>query len=361
MTAPTEENDDTKPPPKRLEPVSSAPLKSQGNIYTFKALANDQFAVGLLQRKILAMNIKQAGGGKKNGTFLRSQEMLPLSNYLKSNCEIISMEVFYMDNSIFVGATFVETPVEADADEPRRFCLQLWRATDLISLQQDRFVSTTSIELPFVPYHLLHLGQGKLWLAGSDCKLHQFSVRSGLNLAVIEDTDHPMSGETFSSPVIKIGLKAHLGALWTAVACEDGRLSVYRIVNDEANRVLIRNFEGLSDVKFTAVDQQVNLVAVVSMDVSRMLVDLSAESPKIVTLDKSNDYDVALTTCCCYGDDNQAFILLGTYGQEILIYNAEGHLLGQHSVNHPVLAMLPTHKNSVAVMTNKSVEILEIK
>ena len=104
MTAPTEAKDDTKPPSKRLEPVSSAPIKSQGNIYTFKALANDQFAVGLLQRKILAMNVKHAGGGgKKNGTVFRSQEMLPLSNYLKSNCEIISMEVFYMDNSIFVG------------------------------------------------------------------------------------------------------------------------------------------------------------------------------------------------------------------------------------------------------------------
>ena len=104
MRTPSDEKEaDAKPPPKRLELVSSSPLKSQGNIYTFKALANDQFAVGLLQRKILAMNVKNVGGGKKNGTVFRSQEMLPLSNYLKSNCEIISMEVFYTDNSIFVG------------------------------------------------------------------------------------------------------------------------------------------------------------------------------------------------------------------------------------------------------------------
>ena len=100
------------------------------------------------------------------------------------------------------------------------------------------------------------------------------------------------------------------------------------------------------------------------MDVSRLFKNIEESNlGKSIPLDKSNDYDVALTTCnCLHGDENQTVTLLGTYGQEILIYDTvSGNLLGQHSVNHPILSMLPTDKSSVAIMTNKSVEILEIK
>merc|ERR1719262_675697 len=173
-----------------------------------------------------------------------------------------------MDNSIFVGATYVETLAEGDSDAQRRFCLQVWRGTDLISLQQDRFVSTTSpLELPFVPYHLVHFGHGKLWLAGSDCKVHQFTVGTNTDLTVTENTDHhPLASATFSSPVIKMGLKEFQGAMWVAVAAEDGRLAVYKVANNEAKLTMSHSFEGLSDVNFTVVDKQMDLVAVVSMD-----------------------------------------------------------------------------------------------
>ena len=254
-----------------------------------------------------------------------------------------------------------------DSDTERRFYLQVWRGSDLATLHQDRFVSTASIELPFIPYQLVHFGKGKLWLAGSDCKVHQFDIHVGPDLCVTESAEHPLSSFTFTSPVIKMGTGNCLDTKWVAVGCEDGHLAVYQLVEAKAKQVLTHNFEGLSDVNFAVVDgQQVNLVVVASMGVSKMFLDLSADNyqPNLVSLDKSNDYDVALTTCnCLHGDENQTVTLLGTYGQEILIYDTvSGNLLGQHSVNHPILCMLPAdNKSSVAVMTNKSVEILEIK
>ena len=107
MTAEDNEGE-SKLAPKRLESIFSSQLKSQGNIYTFKSLPDGRFAIGLLQRKMLALNPKvpTAKGidGKKVGAAFRLQELLPLSNYLSASCEIISIEVFVMDrNSTIVG------------------------------------------------------------------------------------------------------------------------------------------------------------------------------------------------------------------------------------------------------------------
>ena len=85
----------------RLECISRAQLKSQGNIYTFKAVGKerDQFAVGLLQRKVLLVS---AGHGTKTNA-LKSQELVPMSNYLSATAELISIDVFNLSNSVIVG------------------------------------------------------------------------------------------------------------------------------------------------------------------------------------------------------------------------------------------------------------------
>ena len=74
------------------------------------------------------------------------------------------------------GACYVEQlESENVSGQQQRFWLQLWRGSDLISLQQNRIhnVSTTRIELTFVPYQLIFVGNRTLWLPGSDSKLHQ--------------------------------------------------------------------------------------------------------------------------------------------------------------------------------------------
>ena len=99
------------------------------------------------------------------------------------------------------------------------------------------------------------------------------------------------------------------------------------------------------------------------MDVSRLFKNIEeSDLGKSVSLGKSNDYDVALATSYVTDPNGKSLIAIGTYGQEVLIYKADsGELFSQFSLSNPILSILPCRENFLAVMTNKSVEILKIK
>ena len=103
------------------------------------------------------------------------------------------------------------------------------------------------------------------------------------------------------------------------------------------------------------------------MDVSRLFKNIEESNlGKSIPLDKSNDYDVALTTSHVthptHPTTGTSLIAIGTYGQEVLIYKAEsGELISQFSMSNPILSILPCRENFLAVMTNKCVEIIKIE
>ena len=99
------------------------------------------------------------------------------------------------------------------------------------------------------------------------------------------------------------------------------------------------------------------------MDVSRLFKNIEESNlGKSIPLDKSNDYDVALAASHVTHPNGKSLIAIGTYGQEVLIYKADsGELLSQFSMSNPILSILPCRENFLAVMTNKSVEIIKIE
>ena len=78
-----------------LSQIQRVGLKSQGNIYTLKPFGSDHLLIGLLQRKVMALNV--------TATNMKPFELHAISKSLPPVAEIISLEVFKLDGHFVVG------------------------------------------------------------------------------------------------------------------------------------------------------------------------------------------------------------------------------------------------------------------
>lgn len=83
-------------------------LKSQGNIYTFKPLGSHHLLIGLLQQKVMALNVSNPKASSSINITNKPFELNAISNGLPPASEIISLEVFELDGLFVIGKNWVK-------------------------------------------------------------------------------------------------------------------------------------------------------------------------------------------------------------------------------------------------------------
>ena len=241
-----------------------------------------------------------------------------------------------------------------------------------------------TFQLDFVPYCLTHChipSSGKgceniLLLSGSDDLIHGFrkdffskvveglkeehssdgkankavsdTVKAKASFYEIEDDEmvhlFPEFSQPTPSPAISLSFSYHktdiVSQRWSVIGCQDGQLQVFQI--DSMKNEVLKVFEdlefagigGIHHARFFTMPKNVrgdnpifNLIVVPSLERSALYIDIT-NPDKELHLDKetqmlqnSSDFD-SVNGCTILDIDGDGFpeIVLGTYGQELIIY-----------------------------------------
>ncbi|XP_077267949.1 KICSTOR complex protein kaptin isoform X2 [Temnothorax americanus] len=339
------------------------PLASQGNIYSMTKLCSpnspNKLLVASLKRKIYSCEYHQTS------EFLRPMAKELLFTYIPSGAEIISIDAYNKSDtgdSFVIGITITKT----STDTIERY-LNIY-TEGAVDGEGDEGSSIEAIaqnclmvELSYTPYHLYHtvLPQENsvrevVWLiSGSDYRIHMIR-EDKLSHVYSESSIEKYFPELHDVQAIALWINIYYYDNYkrrvTAVGCECGlvKVAVVNVVDLQVIRSwLLRYDKPVSSVivfphrnaisKPTFVD--VNFEKCVPKDdVPKLNVVISSTSNAVVfkdilehgmkrdvTLSGSESSDCIL--CCCIADinmDGRNEILLGTYGQEVLIFALTG-------------------------------------
>ncbi|XP_059484563.1 KICSTOR complex protein kaptin isoform X2 [Neocloeon triangulifer] len=343
-----------------------SPMISQGNVYTLTKLEMASGLVKLmvasLKRKVFFFEYCDVGGHKQS-----TVKEVPFT-YIPSGAEIIAMDAFNKSSTsddFVIGITIVKQPDPRVSDaggikqssEMYFNIYSEWETSSQFNLEniaQNCF----SLELSFIPYHLFHthLPNTKefVWLlSGSDEKIHLYR-EDKLNHCYQEISLHEFFPELvdLSAGIIlwmDIVVSVEQDKRITALASENGSLSL-SVVDIASRSVLFTHsssFSGpLSSVRLFTIDEEsLNLVVTSTLTPSAVYMNVIKEGlGNFVGLQDSGNFDCALCSLVADIDmDGQPEILIGTYGQELLVYkhvSNEWVLWDQMTLSSPIYSLL---------------------
>jgi len=343
---------------------------SQSNIYCstklrYPSTTQERFLVGTLKGKVSCLERCDIVGAKEK--FHSSHDMQAREvyfSYIPGDAELISIDAFYQHHMVrdskclIVGVTLILLKPENNLSEPKHFfniynALEPGTEFDLDKLAQ----SCQHQSLNFIPYHLQH---GNIYvdgcletcflLSGSDQRIHLFR---GDNQQKFEE--HPceeyfpefsdIPGRVFWMDVKNCESFMRISAF----GCDNGylRVSLVDVKKAEVLSLHTMSLEGpITSVRlFTLKTQReyevsnengkidspqhlylksedMNLLVTSALDVSVVFLNVAEHGlNNLLLLNQSDQFDSV--TCSCVTDvdcDGQNEIILGTYGQELLVY-----------------------------------------
>lgn len=367
-------------------------LPSQSNIYGMTTLnigdAN-KVLVSCLQRNVFCIEYTR---NKKNVLTPSSREIH--FTYLPEGADVIAIDAFSKsvpDNlDIIIGIAFIR-PGE---NQLARHYLNIYSQSEPgCGLDLDRIAQgCQSLELNFIPYQLTHAllfpnqsgqrnGEFVFLLCGSDSRIHLF--REDIHQTYSEIPVQSYFPEFADIPDIVLAMdlkyKEGNGSRISAIGCESGFVQVAVTAQKNRGEIEIvsswqvdldspisglhlfedRTISALPDfVKNTELSmcydtqglaQKTHLLvcrALVPSFVYRDLLDRGLDQHAM--LPRSDDFDSVV--CGCVADidmDGVNEVILGTYGQEVLVYKLECLSAGRESymllwhqmVSHPILSI----------------------
>ncbi|XP_064621395.1 KICSTOR complex protein kaptin-like [Lineus longissimus] len=339
-------------------------LHSQSNVYGLAkiCLRNDvnKLLIATLRGKVMSMEYHRQ--------FSRITAREVHFTYIPGDAEIVSIDAFsrsQQSNAVVVGITFVKN----SNNKPSQF-LNIYSDSEpdaefnLENIAQGCF----NLELNFIPFQLCHTDlivdgnrETVFLLSGSDCRVHMYREDKVLHIFNQQPSERIFPEFCdLPSPVIWIEIK-HIDEYkrrLTAMGCQSGYVKLV-LVKVESREVLqtwavqhdgpvtsVRLFSLTTDVPVPnfiqsghsdqeSVDEEVtesepekkttydyNLLVTGALEISVVYRDVlkSGLSDQMV-LGESADYDSVLCSCITDIDfDGENEILLGTYGQELLVY-----------------------------------------
>ncbi|XP_072767675.1 KICSTOR complex protein kaptin [Anoplolepis gracilipes] len=337
------------------------PLASQGNIYSMTKLCSpsnsNKLLVASLKRKIYSCEYHQMT------EFLRPMVKELLFTYIPSGAEIISIDAYNKSDtgdSFVIGITIMKT----STDTIERY-LNIY-TEGAIDGEGDEGSSIEAIaqnclmvELSYTPYHLYHtvLSQQNfahevVWLiSGSDYRIHMIR-EDKLSHVYSESSIEKYFPELHDLQAIALWINIYYYDNYkrrvTAVGCECGlvKVAVINVIDLQVSQSwLLRYDKPVPSViifphrNFVGKPAFININAeaekcIPEDDIPKLNIVISSTSNAVVfenILEYGMKQDVILSgsessdciLCCCIADinmDGQNEILLGTYGQEVLIF-----------------------------------------
>ncbi|KAL0116759.1 hypothetical protein PUN28_009994 [Cardiocondyla obscurior] len=370
------------------------PLASQGNIYSMTKLCSpncsNKLLVASLKRKIYSCEYHQTS------EFLRPLVKELLFTYIPSGAEIISIDAYNKSDtgdSFVIGITIMKTStdtierylniytegaVDGEGDE----------GSSIEAIAQN----CLTVELPYTPYHLYHTvlpqqnsGQEVVWLiSGSDYKIHMIR-EDKLSHVYSESTIEKYFPELNEIQAIALWINIYYydNYKWrvTAVGCECGlvKIAIVNVVDLKVSRNWLLRYDkpvpsvivfphrnNISKPSFVDGNSE---KGVPKNDVPKLNVVISNTSNAVIfkdilkhgmkqdeILSGSETSDCIL--CCCIADinmDGKNEILLGTYGQEVLIFTLTGDTW---ELTTRKLFDAPVHSISYMDITNDGIKEL---
>lgn len=339
------------------------PLASQGNIYSMTKLcslnSSNKLLVASLKRKIYSCEYLQTP------EFLRPMVKELLFTYIPSGAEIISIDAYNKSDtgdSFVIGITIMKTStdmierylniytegaVDGEGDE----------GSSIEAIAQNCLM----VELSYTPYHLYHTvlpqqnsAQEVVWLiSGSDYRIHIIR-EDKLSHVYSESSIEKYFPELYDIQAIALWINIYYydNYKWriTAVGCECGlvKIAIVNVVDLQVSRSWLLRYDkpvpsvlvfphrnAINKPIFVDVNSE---KCVLKDDIPKLNVVISSTNNAVVFKDilkHGMKQDVILSgsessdciLCCCIADinmDGQNEILLGTYGQEVLIFALTG-------------------------------------
>ncbi|KAF4531949.1 hypothetical protein B566_EDAN006641 [Ephemera danica] len=375
-------------------------LPSQGNVYCLTNLCmrdgGNKILVASLKRKVFSFEYIESGGVLKP-----TVREVPFT-YIPSGAEIISIDAFNkspISNDFVIGITIIKgaTGDPRVGGETYLNIYSEWEPSTEFNLDSVA-QSCLSLELQFTPYQLYHTtlptAEVVCLLSGSDDRIHMYR----------EDRTNHCYNETDIVDWFPELCGLHSVALWldlcytpsadrrlSAVGCENGALYLKVVKVDTLDIIFSQEkcYDGpITSVKFFGLegcDSSDHLSLWKQKGISKTeelhLLVASGLQPAAVYMNVLKDglqnfhglpgsglYDTVL--CSSLADinmDGKLELLLGTYGQEVLIYKYDGSMWlshGQVGLANPVfsLAYLDVTGDGVCelvALTLKGVHILQ--
>ncbi|XP_065334157.1 KICSTOR complex protein kaptin isoform X2 [Cloeon dipterum] len=368
-----------------LSDVHYFPLPSQGNVYSLATVEGvggaRRLLVASLRRKVFSLELQSLPGEQCQA----SVKEVPFT-YIPNGAEIIALDAFHTQaDDLVVGITIVK-PAMAGRPTPSQTFLNVYsewgEAGDslLDSVAQNCF----SLELSFAPYHLFHTplpaSREIVWLlSGGDEQIHLFR-EDKLNHCYQEEPLQPLFPELYE---LSCGVVLWIDVVYsleqdrriTALACESGCLLLTQ-VDVASNTVLsthTKNYSGpLSSVRlFTLDNESLDLVVTSTLSPSVVYSNVLKQGlSEFHGLPESGSHDIALCVLLADVDmDGRLEIMIGTYGQELLIYKQcervkEWHLLKRMTLANPIYSLLyldltADGVNELVALTLKGVHVMQ--
>lgn len=379
------------PERRKMSEAHFSGLPSQSNIYGMTTLnigdAN-KVLVSCLQRNVFCIEYTR---NKKNVLTPSSREIH--FTYLPEGADVIAIDAFSKpvpDNlDIIIGIAFIR-PGE---NQLARHYLNIYSQSEPgCGLDLDRIAQgCQSLELNFIPYQLTHAllfpnqacqrsGEFVFLLCGSDCRIHLFREDIHQTYSEIPVEDYFPEFGNIPDIVLAMDLKYkdEDSTRISAIGCENGfvqvavtsqrssgeieitsswqvdldsPISALHLFEDSAHWPLpdyINHTELANNCSSDSTLKTHLLVcrALISSFVYRDVLDRGLETHAILPC--SDDFDSVV--CGCVADidmDGVNEVILGTYGQEVLVYKLMGQgsgkkayaLLWHQTVSHPILSM----------------------
>jgi len=387
-------------------------LDWQGNVYSKAAIASHgsqttKLIVATLNRKVFCLELSVSHCARPCGCVVVPQCQELQFTYIPSGAEIISIDAFNrstVGNDFVIGVTIIKS---VDGGSPGQY-LNIYSDQDSTSeteLELDNLAqSCLSLELEFVPYQLSHcrlVEETPVWLlGGSDRRIHVYAEKNPEHIHMYTEVDPSLKLPEFQDPFPSVPLWTDIriegNVRISATGCECGFLQV-TMVEISSCQVLSRfthEFDGpltctrlfrvegepeeapacLSFPRVTKPDTSelapLHLCVTYSLGSSKVFRDvLNAGLSDSMKLPLSNRYDTA--TCICVADldlSGQKKLLLGTYGQELLVYKQNEEqmwdLEWQRSLPAPILSLCQVDMTGdgvkeLVVVTTRGVQVLQ--
>ena len=382
----------------------------QGNIYTIATITQHmshttKLIVATLNRKVFCLELSMSHCARPCGCVVVPQTQELQFTYIPSGAEIISIDAFNksrVGDDFVIGVTIIKS---AESGSPGQY-LNIYsdwdsvadidsREFELENLAQSCF----SLPLDYIPYQLNHceVEELTLWLlGGSDKKVHIYSEDKAKHMYQEIEAGNllPEFATSFPSVPLWIDICVHGGYRVTATGCECGLLVVTSFKLDSPNSLQrwYKEYDGpLTCTKLFSVTPPpiasppyltipntpsldpvppLHLCVTHSLGHTEVFHDLlgrglGTPSP----LPQSTTADIVTTVCVADLTLTGSYrLVLGTYGQELLVYkmgdSEEWELEWSKSLPAPVLGvrwvdMTGDGLRELVVITTKGVQVLQ--
>ena len=386
-------------------------LDFQGNTYSTTTITQShttKLIVATINRKVFCMELSMSHCARPCGCVVVPQSQEIQFTYIPSGAEIISIDAFNRskhEEDFVIGVTIIKSAESGSAGQYLNiYSDSNWdNFSDSRPFQLENLAQNcVSLLLDFIPYQLSHcrVEDTTVWLlGGSDRRLHIYSEDTAKHMYMEVDPGAvlPELARTLPSVPLWTDITVRGPVRVSATGCEDGTLVVTKIrVNDpDSLETFEKQFDGplvstrlfsltpdpltpppylkvKTDIAETQVSPSLNLCVSHSLGETQVFHNiLDCGLAQSSLLPGSDLHDIVTSLCVADVEmRGRQSLILGTYGQQILCYEAgeagssEWRLAWTRSMSAPVLGVrcedvTGDGVRELVVVTSRGVQVLQ--